>query len=165
MNRSSKVFIRNGNDISTPNKYGKQNNYNNYNNNNDDNLQEENRKLKMEISIKNKELEDVKKTFNNLQKQLNELKRKSANKRSNNNYSNNNNVHYNNYIRNNNRISSNVLNDSFDDFNDPFFGNFFSNIANPFIGRSNIRGSYNRNFNSGDYMSDDNFNEMINQFH
>ena len=173
--RNSQVFGRNGNNISTPNKHRKQNN-SNYN----DDLQEENTRLKKEIYLKNNELREVKKTYENLQKKLNELKRKSGTNRNNNylnrnnnNYSNrnsnnnfsarNNNVHYNNYIRNTNRINSDELNDSFGDFSDPFFNNFFSEVANPFMGR--IRSLNNRNFNPGDYMDDYNIDNIINQFH
>lgn len=173
--KNSQLFVRNGNNISTPNKHRKQNN-SNYN----DDLQEENTRLKKEIYLKNNELREVKKTYENLQKKLNELKRKSgtdrnnnylnrnnnhySNRNSNNNFSaRNNNVHYNNYIRNNNRINSNELNDSFGDFSDPFFNNFFSEVANPFMGR--IRGFNNPNFNPGDYMDDYNIDNMINQFH
>ena len=55
--RNSQLFVRNGNNISTPNKHRKQNN-SNYN----DDLQEENTRLKKEIYLKNNELREVKKT-------------------------------------------------------------------------------------------------------
>lgn len=161
MNRS-KVLISNGNNISTPNKYKNQNN-SNYNNNT--NLQEENNRLKIQISQKNKELQEYKKTYESLQRQLNTLKRNSANKNNyknnNYNYSNSNNYKSNNYNysnRNNsnnyninisNRINTNNnLNDSFG-FNDPFFNNFFTEIANPFMGGiNNGRINSNQRFDS-----------------
>ena len=140
--KGKKIFVNNGNTISTPNK-NQMKNQSNYNNNT--NLQEENNRLKIQISQKNKELQEYKKTYESLQRQLNTLKRNSANKNNyknnNYNYSNSNNYKSNNYNysnRNNsnnyninisNRINTNNnLNDSFG-FNDPFFNNFFTEIT------------------------------------
>ncbi len=114
----------------------------------------------MQISIKNKELQECKRTYESLQKKLDELKRKSSNKNKNryNNTHDSSNINYNNYINNNNRITSNYnLNDSFGDFNDPFFGNFFAEIANPFMNRGNNNSRINSNgrFRSADFNSDD----------
>ena len=160
--KGKKIFVNNGNTISTPNK-NQMKNQSNYNNNT--NLQEENNRLKIQISQKNKELQEYKKTYESLQRQLNTLKRNSANKNNyknnNYNYSNSNNYKSNNYNysnRNNsnnyninisNRINTNDnLNDSFG-FNDPFFNNFFTEIANPFMGGiNNGRINSNRRFDS-----------------
>ena len=96
----------------------------------------ENNQLKVEISKKNKEIEDAKKRLNILQREIDKIKKQKYNTingnknrgRSvgirnninlNNNYNHNNN--YNNYNYNNNNLFSGGMFNDNDPFNDPFF--------------------------------------------
>ena len=98
----------------------------------------ENNQLKVEISKKNKEIEDAKKRLNILQREIDKIKRQKNNTingnknrgRSvgirnninlNNNYNHNNNYNNYNYNNNNNNLFSGGMFNDNDPFNDPFF--------------------------------------------
>ena len=120
----------------------------------------ENNQLKVEISKKNKEIEDAKKRLNILQREIDKIKKQKYNTingnknrgRSvgirnninlNNNYNHNNNYNNYNYNNNNNNLfSGGIFNDN-DPFNDPFF---------------KFEGESRKNDNSaGDSLMDDQF--------
>ena len=98
----------------------------------------ENNQLKVEISKKNKEIEDAKKRLNILQREIDKIKKQKNNTingnknrgRSvgirnninlNNNYNHNNNYNNYNYNNNNNNLFSGGMFNDNDPFNDPFF--------------------------------------------
>ena len=120
----------------------------------------ENSQLKVEISKKNKEIEDAKKRLNILQREIDKIKRQKNNTingnknrgRSvgirnninlNNNYNHNNNYNNYNYNNNNNNLFSGGMFNDNDPFNDPFF---------------KFEGESRKNDNSaGDSLMDDQF--------
>ena len=120
------------------------------NNMSNNSLALENKRLKIEINKKNKEIEDCKRRVNNLQEEIRKLKNKpNNNKESNRGRSvvvkNNNN--YNNYMRGG----------MFGNYDDPFNSSFFKN--SPGDGISNNRINFGSRFNnedSVDYSDPDN---------
>jgi hypothetical protein len=151
---NNNIFIRNGNQISTPRKYQK--NQNTYKSQSNTYLIDENRRLKNELTQKTNEINNYKKKIELIQKQINSYQNTSNysnnnyynNRNSNNrnsNYRNNNNNNYN-Y---NNRINYNDYDFTENDFEIPFIG------INNLISRFNpYENNYNNRFNPGDYVSD-----------
>ncbi len=146
---SSNIFARNGNQISTPRKYQK--NQNTYKSQSNTYLIEENRRLKNELTQKTNEINNYRKKIELIQKQINSIQNNSNN--SNNNYYNNRNTNNrNNNYRNNNNNRINYNDYDFtenDDFEIPFIG--INNLISRFDPYQN---NYNNRFNPGDYVSD-----------
>ena len=118
-NNSSDIFNKSGQNVMTNNK-------------NVDSILLENKKLRIEINKKNKEIEDAKKRLNILEKEIQRVKKMNNNNNLNNRNNNGNRgksvgikrVNYNNFNNMNNNINNNFGGGMFGD-SDPFNDSFF----------------------------------------